>query len=105
MNNMFFSSCSADIPKDIHKYSQPEYAYVRCINLDDFKLKNIFNATFSEDGKYYISANVCNMSEKELIMQMYKDEKFFGKSEKDSQEVIIKKLAVEPKNNFFDYYA
>lgn len=31
-------------------------------------------------------------------------QKIFGESEQKSMDVIIEKLKVEPKDNFFDYY-
>lgn len=86
---------------DMYKYLNPGYANVRCLDMDEC---NIYNATFLEDGKYYESVRINNISEKEAIMKFAKKEKVFGDKENKVLEEIINKNIVETKNNFFDYY-
>ena len=102
---MFPGICTATI-EDIYKYDMyknltPAYANVRCIDLDEF---NIYNATFLDDGKYYESVRINNISEKEAIMNFARKEKIFGNEENKILQEIINKNLVEAKNNFFDYY-
>lgn len=105
---MFTGNCTATIPNDytsyMNKFLYSEYANVRDIDMEEFYKFNIFNATFTDDGKYYMPININNISEKEAIMEMYKDEKFFGAEENKSLDQIIDKLSVTTQNNFFDYY-
>lgn len=102
---MFPSTCTAtreeNFKYDMYKYLNPEYANVRCINMDEF---NIYNATFLDDGKYYEAIKINNISEKEAIMNLAKKEKFFGDEENEILDSIIEKNSVEVKSNFFDYY-
>ena len=106
---MFVSNCTPNVPyeREMHKYLNPEYANVRCINMDEFNNYNrinIYNATFLDDGKYYNPVNINNISEKEAIMKMYEREKCFGKEENEALKTIINKIAVKTQNNIFDYY-
>ena len=84
----------------------PNYSNVRIIDLNKLSFNNFtINATFTDDGKYYISQNVNNISDKEAIMDLAKNEKYFGDNEKEARNKIIEKIAVKHQNNFFDYYA
>ena len=103
---MFFSNCTATVPKDYNYTNNlyQEYANVRDFDIDEFGKFNIYNATFMDDGKYYMPININNISEKEAIMKMYENEKFFGEEENRVLDEIIEKISVKAQNNFFDYY-
>lgn len=108
---MFPSSCTAtaqDTYYDNCNFLFPKYVNVRTIDMDEIKNYNnninIFNATFLDDGKYYNTLNINNISEKEAIMKIAEKEKVFGKEENNILNSIIEKNIVETKNNFFDYY-
>lgn len=91
---------------DIYSNLVPNYANVRNVDLEEFDFNNFtVNATFKDDGKYYISQNINNISEREAIMDLVKNEKYFGEKEKQARNKIIEKIAVKHQNNFFDYYA
>ncbi len=102
---MFPSTCTATVEDNfkcnMYKYLFPEYANVRDIDMDEI---NIYNATFLDDGKYYNTININNISEKEAIMKFAKKEKVFGDEENEILNDIIEKNIVETKSNFFDYY-
>lgn len=95
-NSNNFNSCGNYFPK---------YSNVRCIDLEEIsKINRLINATFSEDGKYYITSTINNISDKEVIMQLYNYEKFFGAEENEARDRIIEKTSVKHQDNFFDYY-
>ena len=84
----------------------PNYANVRNVDFDEYDFNNFtVNATFIDDGKYYISQSINNISEREAIMELIKYEKYFGEKEIQARNIIIEKIAVKHQNNFFDYYA
>lgn len=80
----------------------PDYANIRCIDIEEFN--SICNATFLDDGKYYETIKINNMSKKEEIMQFASKEKAFGDEENRILQDIIQKNSIDAKNNFFDYY-
>lgn len=82
-----------------------EYSNVRVIDMNEFNRLNLYNATFLDDGKYYVSQKIANISEREVIMDLVKNEKYFGDSEKKARNKIIEEISVKHQNNFFDYYA
>lgn len=102
---MFLSTCTATVEDmfkcNMDKYLYPAYTNVRTIDIDEI---NIYNATFLEDGKYYNTVNINNISEKEAIMKFAEKEKVFGEEENKILENIIERNLVQTKNNFFDYY-
>lgn len=44
------------------------------------------------------------MSNKKEIIKLFKNEKYFDKKDNESAEKVIKRLAVEKKDNFYEYY-
>ena len=52
----------------------------------------------------YNHININNISEKEAIIEMYKNEKSFGESENRKLKKLIEKISVNPQNNFWNYY-
>lgn len=102
---MFFSNCTATVEDNfkynMYKYLYPTYANVRTIDMDDI---NICNATFLDDGKYYDTININNISEKEVVIKFAEKEKVFGDEENKILNNIIEKNLTETKSNFFDYY-
>lgn len=103
---MISFNCTATVQENynyMNKYSNPEYANVRVMD-EEFYRVNIYNATFLEDGKYYLPIQINDITEKEVIMKLYENEKFFGEEENKILEKIIKSNSVTTQNNFFDYY-
>lgn len=102
---MFFEGSTAAIEykfqENLYKYSNPEYAYIRCVDMDEY---NMCNATFWDDGRYYQAIKINNISEKEAIMEFSKKEKFFDEKQNEILSAIMDSHSVEIKNNFFDYY-
>lgn len=103
---MIFFNCTATVQENynyMNKYFYPEYANIRAMDEDFYKF-NICNATFLDDGKYYLPIQINDITEKEVIMKLYENEKFFGKEENKILDGIIKGNLVTPQSNFFDYY-
>lgn len=104
---MFSFNCTATVQENynyMNKYLNSEYANIRIMDIDEFNKVNIYNATFLDDGKYYLPVQINDISEKEVIMKLYENEKFFGDEENKILEKIINNNAVPTQKNFFDYY-
>lgn len=52
----------------------------------------------------YNHININNISEKETINEMYKNEKSFRENENRELKKLIEKISVKSQNNFWNYY-
>lgn len=97
-----------NIPEEvdnISKFLVSNYANIRYIDSNEFGIyKSISNATFLDDGKYYVSKYINNISKRGAIKDLIKNEKYFGESEIKARNEIIEKISIKHQNNFFDYY-
>lgn len=104
---MFSFNSNATIQENFNysnNYINSTYSNVRMMDMDEFNKFNIYNATFLDDGKYYLPIQINNISEKEIIMNLYENEKYFEEEENSILEKIIENNSVPTQNNFFDYY-
>ena len=61
--------------------------------------------TYLDPDDYFVFYRVKQKSNKEEILEMFSNEVSFDADDEKAAEKEIKKLEVERKGNFFDYYA
>ncbi len=63
------------------------------------------NGTYLNPDDYFVFYYVKNKTSKEEILHLFDNEISFDKDDEIAAEKEIKRLSVEKKGNFYDYYA